>query len=162
LVNYRFRRGAEIFAAAVAVQSFTVGDFLAVYGTYALVGLVFSLTGLYAVVRRGTRSAAVRAFFVLCQAVGCALGTAGDVYGPYWFVPLYFATQCATIASLVDLALSFPQPIAPRSRWRPVAIGAVYAVALALGAGLASSGNDAVLFLPLLYVAYLLLANAII
>ena len=161
-VNYRFRMGPDIFAAPVTVQRFGVGDFFAVYGTYAAVGLVFALAGLWAWLRlAGAARASILPFFVLCQAVGFALGTAGDVYGPYWLVPLYFAAQCVTFASLVHLAVSYPQPLGVGSRWRPVGLGLLYAAALALAVGLVATGEDVFLYVPLLYVMYLLLANAI-
>jgi hypothetical protein len=163
-VEYRFRKGADIFAAQVAVQRFTAGDFFAVYGTYAFVGLAYALTG-FVVVWRRRRSArvapAVVAFFVLCQCVGAALGTAGDVYGPYWLVPLYFAAQCATFASLVHLAISYPQALGVGTRWRRIAIVLVHGLALAIALGLVVAGDDVALYVPLLYVVYLLLANAI-
>jgi hypothetical protein len=144
------------------VRRFNIGDFIAVYGTYAAVGCVL-FGGALAV--RGIRgqgpSGSLGAFFLICQSVGFALGTAGDVYGPYWFVPLYFATQCATIASLVHLAISFPQPLGVGSRWRHVAIAVVYGAALSLAWALIHASADVSLFVPLLYVVYLLLANAI-
>src|SRR6185369_13512507 len=124
----------------------------------------FSLTGFWALSTLGRRrppSAALTAFFLLCQAVGFALGTAGDVYGPYWLAPLYYATQCATFACLVHLAVSYPQPLGVGSRARPIGIGLVYAASLALAAGLTATSDDVSLYVPLLYVVYLLLANAI-
>jgi two-component system sensor histidine kinase UhpB len=161
-VSYRFRKGADIFGASLEVQRFTFDDFITVYGTYAAVGLVFSLAGLWAVWRtgEGPLPAAVTAFFLLCQSVGFALGTAGDVYGPYWFVPLYFGAQCATIATLVHLAVSFPQPLGLGSGGRRFGLGLVYAASLALAFGLTGMVGDVSLFVPLLYVVYLLLANA--
>jgi len=163
-VEYRFRQGASIFAAPLAVQRFSAGDFLAVYGTYAGVGLAFALTG-FVVAWRSRRarhlSHATVAFFVLCQCVGAALGTAGDVYGPYWFVPLYFAAQCATFAALIHLAASYPQALGIASRWRTGAILLLYALGLLLATGLVAAGDDVALFVPLLYVVYLLLANGI-
>lgn len=163
-VEYRFRQGASIFAAPLAVQRFSAGDFLAVYGTYAGVGLAFALTGFIAAWR--SRSAqrlapATVAFFVLSQCVGAALGTAGDVYGPYWLVPLYFAAQCAAFAALIHLAASYPQALGVASRWRSAAIVLPYALALLLATGLVAAGDDVALFVPLLYVVYLLLANGI-
>ena len=47
-VQYRFRKGADIFAAGVRTQAFSAGDFFAVYGTYAIVGLGYALTGFVA------------------------------------------------------------------------------------------------------------------
>jgi signal transduction histidine kinase len=163
-IAYRFRKGADIFAAGVATQTFSAGDFFAVYGTYAIVGLGYALTGFVAVWRRRVASRvspAVVAFFVLCQCVGAALGTAGDVYGPYRLVPLYFATQCLTFGALVHLAMSYPQPLGIGTRWRRVVIAPPYVLSLAVATGLVGSGDDVSLFVPLLYVAYLLIANGI-
>lgn len=163
-VDYRFRKDADIFAATLEVQRFTLDDFVAVYGTYAAVGLAFALAGTWAVwrcARARPLPAAVTAFLVLCLSVGLALGTAGDVYGPYRLVPLYFGAQCVTFAALVHLAVSYPQPIGLGSRWRPVALAVAYAMALLLATGLVRAGDDVALFVPLLYVVYLLLANAI-
>lgn len=163
-IGYRFRKGADIFAAGVVTQTFTASDFFAVYGTYAIVGLGYALTGFVAVLRRrrATRlSPAIVAFFVLCQCVGAALGTAGDVYGPYRLVPLYFATQCATFGALVHLAMSYPQALGIGTSWRRVIVAVPYALSLAVAAGLVGAGDDVTLFVPLLYVAYLLIANGI-
>lgn len=163
-VQYRFRKGADIFAAGVRTQAFSAGDFFAVYGTYAIVGLGYALTGFVAAWRRrraARLSPAVVAFFVLCQCVGAALGTAGDVYGPYWLVPIYFATQCATFGALVHLAMSYPQALGVGTRWRRGVLVVPYAASLAVAAGLVVAGDDVTLFVPLLYVAYLLIANGI-
>ena len=161
-IEYRFRKGADIFAARLPTQAFSAGDFFAVYGTYALVGLGFALTGFLAVWRRrdaARTSAAVVAFFVLCQCVGAALGAAGDVYGPYRLVRIYFAAQCMVFGALVHLAMSYPHALGAGSRWRRAGIALPYLVSLAVATGLVEAGDDPTVFVPLLYVAYLLIAN---
>ena len=163
-IEYRFRKGADIFAARLQTQAFSPGDFFAVYGTYAIVGLGFALTGFLAAWRRRRAAqlpAAVVAFFVLCQCVGAALGTAGDVYGPYWLVRVYFAAQCAVFGALVHLAMSYPHTLGAGSRWRRVGIALPYLASLGIATGLVEADDDPTIFVPLLYVAYLLIANGI-
>ncbi len=162
-VAYRLRKGSELFTERVPVQRFSLGDYVAIYGTYAGVGIAFSLAGLWALWRsRGTRREPVLAFFLLCQSVGTTLGIAGDAYGPYWFTPVYLVAQCLAIANLLHLAASYPYVISAGSRVRRAALAIAYGLALLLALGLGASADDLALFLPLLYVVYLLLANAIV
>jgi two-component system NarL family sensor kinase len=161
-VAYRLRRGADLFTEQVPTITFTAGDYVAIYGPYVLIGIVFSLTGFAALwwSRTGRREP-VLAFFLLCQSVGLTLGTAGDAYGPYWFTFVYLVAQCLAIANLFHLAGSYPYVIGEGSRARRGTLAGIYLGALLLAVGLAAAGDDLSLFLPLLYAVYLLLANAI-
>ncbi|MEW6271234.1 MAG: hypothetical protein AB1689_18285, partial [Thermodesulfobacteriota bacterium] len=161
-ITYRLRKGAELFTEQVPTMTFSAGDYLAVYGPYVLIGIVFSLTGFAAVrlSRAGPREP-VLAFFLLCQSVGLTLGTACDAYGPYWFTFVYLVAQCLAIANLFHLAASYPWVIGGGSRGRRGTLAGIYLGALLLALGLAAAGDDVSLFLPLLYAVYLLLANAI-
>ncbi|HZR82540.1 MAG TPA: ATP-binding protein [Candidatus Binatia bacterium] len=163
-VTYRLRKGSDVFDAAVPVQRFSVADFLAFYGTYASIGLFFAIAGLIALgqaVRARDVRPSVLAFFLVCQFAALTLGTAGGVYGPYGLTPVYFTAQCLVFASMLHLAASFPHPLGARSRWRPVALAAVYGAAIGLAVLLETTSDHPSLFLPLVYVLYLLLANAI-
>lgn len=160
-VSYRFRKQAEVFAEVVAARVFTVADYLSVYGSYFAAGVCFALAGLWVVLRVDALAPAVIAFFVFCQACALVLLTGGDLYGPYWFTPLYFTAFSFSPAALLHLAGSFPEPIGIQSRWRRVALGLLYAGALALALVFHLMRHDPSLFLPLLYTVYLLLANAL-
>lgn len=162
-VAYRLRKGSELFTERVPVRRFSLGDYAAIYGTYVFVGIAFSLAGLWALWRaRGARREPVLAFFLLCQSVGTTLGIAGDAYGPYWFTPVYLVAQCLAIANLLHLAASYPYVVGAGSGVRRVALAVAYGGALLLALGLGATADDLSLFLPLLYVVYLLLANAIL
>ena len=163
-VAYRLRKGSDVFSATVEVQRFSLGDFVGLYGMYALVGLFFALSGLLALHReQATRTLrpAVLAFFLVCQSAALTLGTAGDVYGPYWFTSLYFTSQCLVVASVLHLAASFPQALGVGTRWRRLALFVAYGAMLALATALLVTRADPSIFLPLVYALYLLLANAI-
>jgi signal transduction histidine kinase len=164
-VAYRLRKGSDVFAATVDTQRFSAADFAALYGAYALLALFFALSGLVTFrreARSGATTPAVLAFFLVCQFAGLTFATAGDVYGPHWLTPLYFTAQCLVTASTVHLASSFPHPIGAGSPWRRVALGGVYLGALALALALTTTSQEPLLFLPLVYALYLLLANAIL
>ena len=160
-VTYRFRNGSDVFTAPVSTREFTSADFLALYANYFLVGLAFSLAGLWALWRYGLRSSATWPFFILCQTCALVLLAAGDVYGPYWFTPLYFAAHCLTPACVLHFAALFPEPFASR-RLRNLALAALYAAFAVLGGVLNLVADSPSLFLPLTYSVYLLLANSIL
>jgi len=71
-VTYRFRQGTDVFTASVLTREFTSADFLALYANYFVVGLAFSLAGLWAL-WRARANAATWPFFLLCQTGALAL-----------------------------------------------------------------------------------------
>lgn len=160
-VSYRFRKEAEMFSARVDTTRFGLDDFLAVYAMYFLVGACFALAGHWAL-RRAAHVPASFPFFVLCQTTALALVTGGDVYGPYWFTPLYFTAHCLTPAALLHFASTFPEPLAAPLRWRRSIIVAVYIAMLGFAVLLNRVADDPSLFLPLIYTVYLLLATVLL
>ncbi len=161
VVTYRFRKAAEVFDASVPVRLFSTSDFLALYANYFLVGLTFSLAGLWVLAISGPRQAASLAFFLLCQICALVFLVAGDVYGPYWFTDLYFTAHCLAPAALLHFASAFPEPIGRRGT-RTVAVGLVYGIAMLLAVLLNLVSDSPSLFLPLIYTVNLLLANGIL
>lgn len=160
-VNYRFRRGSEVFDAAMRIRPFTAADFLSLYANYFLVGLAFALAGLVVLWGADSTQPAHLAFFVLAQISALALLTAGDVYGPYWFTHLYFTAHCLTPAALLHFASAFPEPVGRRGV-RVAALAVVYGAAALLALGVNVVADSPSLFLPLVYTVNLLLANAIL
>jgi signal transduction histidine kinase len=162
LVSYRFHKETEVFTEQVEAKRFTAGDYLALYATYFVVGMCFALASLWSVCRPAAPPAAVTAFFMFCQMAALVLLTGADLYGPYWFTTLYFSAFSLSPAALFHLAMSFPEPIGARSRWRRVLLGSVYTTACGFALAFFMVRNDPSSFLPLLYTVYLLLANALL
>jgi signal transduction histidine kinase len=161
-VSYRVRRGANIFVDSLPVIRFEVSDYLAIYVSYFLVAACFLSAGLWIIRLPQAPTAASNACFALCLAVATTLFTGGDVYGPYWFTPLYFIAHSVTPAALLHLAASYPEPIGAGSIWRRFLLVALYTFSLAVGAALVAGFDEPSIFLPLLYTLYLLLANALL
>jgi signal transduction histidine kinase len=159
---YRFRRGADFFREVIPVKRFALADYLALHATYFAVGLCFALAGLWGIWGRPALSPAPIAFFAFCQACALVLLTGADLYGPYWFTPLYYCAFSVAPAALLHFASSFPEPIGQQSRTRAVLITLLYGAGLLVASGFLAMADDAALFLPVLYTVYLLLANALL
>lgn len=160
-VTYRLRKGSEVFAATVPTRLFDDSDFLSLYVNYFVVGLVFALAGLWALWGAARGQPATPSFFALSQSCAVVLLTAGDVYGPYRFTPLYFTAHCLTPAFALHFASAFPERFGGRAS-RAIALTALYGASAALALALNVVANSPSLFLPLVYTVYLLLANAIL
>jgi signal transduction histidine kinase len=160
-VTYRFRKHADVFTAVVETQRFGGADFLALYATYFLAAACFALSGFW-VTRQRPPPPGATGFFVLCETVALVLGTGGDIYGPYWFTPLYFLAQCIVPVAILHFAGNYPDGLITAARWRRVLLAALYTSALAIGIVLNLVADEPSLFLPLLYTLYLLLANTLL
>jgi signal transduction histidine kinase len=160
-VAYRFRKAAEVFDASVPVRLFSTSDFLALFANYFLVGLTFSMAGLWVLSISDPRQPAPFSFFVLCQICALVFLAAGDVYGPYWFTEIYFTAHSLAPAALLHFASAFPEPVGRRGT-RAALAALVYGAAALLAAFLNLTSDSPSLFLPLIYTVNLLLANGIL
>ncbi len=158
--QYRFRKRADVFSVTMPVKQFSRADFLTIYATYFAVGLCFLIAGAFAATRRRPHGAA-GSFLLLCVVTALTLFTGADVYGPYWFTPVYFAAHALTPAALLHFASAFPEEITGAGQ-RRIALTALYSAAALLAVGLHATSRDPSLFLPLLYTSHLVLANAIL
>ena len=161
-ITYRLRKGANIFTESVRVGRFDVSDFLSIYASYFLVGFCFAMAGISVLLRQPHVGPPATAFFAICLTIASILCTGGDVYGPYWFTPIYFLAHAASPAALLHLSASFPQPIGAGSLWRRIGVTAMYAGSAVVGILVILGFGEPSTFLPLLYTVYLLLANAIV
>jgi len=126
-VRYRLRRGSEERDVTIGSQTFTVRDWVLLFGAFLLNGATYLASGLVVWVLR-PRAPLGRA--LLAFGASCALWTvtAMDLYWPATFFRVHIAGESLFPAAALHLALLFPQPHPRAARWIPVA----YAVALAL------------------------------
>src|SRR6185295_19148419 len=85
--------------------------------------------------------------------------TGPDQYGPYRFTALYLLALAAVPPAILHLAAAYPwRP----GRWAsPVVVG-FYAVFALAGGYLVALRSEPNVFLPLLYLVYFALANALL
>ncbi|HEY0303198.1 MAG TPA: hypothetical protein VGC36_17760, partial [Rhizomicrobium sp.] len=157
-LTYTLRQGADVFRLALPVRPFSAGDFIAVFAPMLGVGLWTLLVGAAVLILRPDL-AAVRALFVTCALLALVLLTGPDQYGPYRFTSVIFLALAVLPAALLHLTATFAwHPV----RWvRRVVVG-LYAGCAVLGAVLLACRADPAVFLPLLYLVYCVLANAIL
>jgi hypothetical protein len=155
-LTYTLARDDETFRVAIPVRTFGWTDFREIFAPMLAVGtLLPALAGGALVLRPG--SAQLRALFAVCAAIGVAILTGPDQYGPYHFTWLYLLAIAAVPPAILQLAAAYP--------WRPDhrvrrAVGVAWAVFLTIGVALVLLRAHASAFLALLYVVYFALANA--
>lgn len=157
-VTYTLRQGADVFRVAVPVRRFTWGDFAEVFAPMLAVGAWIVAVGAALVVRRPGLAEA-RAALAVCVAIGLALITGPDQYGPYRLTWLFFLSLAMVPPAVLQLTAAF---LWWPSRWRGRIVAAVYVIFAALGGALAARRSDPALFLTLLYIVYCALANALL
>lgn len=123
--QYRFTGGSE---RTVPSMRLAVVDWIATLGAYVLNGLVFLVTGL-AVFYLKPDSRQCRAVLAFGVCWGLTLLMAADFVVAGWVGRGYFALQALALASIVHLALVFPEPRVASGR--PLAV--LYLAAGALG-----------------------------
>jgi signal transduction histidine kinase len=123
-VEYLVRKAGRERSVVVPTQRFTGGDWLLLYGSYLLNGVVFLACGLLSWALRPSSNLA-RAFLHFGGACALFLLTAMDLYGPSTFDDLYLLANALLPATALELALLFPEPHR-LARWRhagyPVAL----------------------------------------
>jgi hypothetical protein len=159
-VTYTLRRGTNIFRLAVRVRPLGWDDFLELFAPFLAVGLLMVLVSAVVVALRPD-AAETRALFTVCTAIALILITAPDAYWPYWFTPVAFASMCAVPPAALQLALAYPQPRARLLR-RPALYALAYLPFAGLAAALLWSMPEPSLFLPLLYLLYVFMANGVL
>ncbi|HYR96609.1 MAG TPA: hypothetical protein VEM57_07715 [Candidatus Binatus sp.] len=159
-ITYTFRRGTDIFRLALRVRALGWDDFLELFAPFLGVGLLMVLVSATVVALRPD-AGETRALFAVCLAIGLILITAPDAYSPYWFTPVAFLSMCAVPPAALQLALAYPQPRALLAR-RPMLYGLAYLPFVGLAIALLWSMPEPTLFLPLLYLVYVFMANGVL
>jgi hypothetical protein len=157
-ITYTFRRGSEVFRVGIPVRTFTWSDFREIFAPMLAIGSLIAVCGGGLVWLR-PELVEVRALFAVCTSFGLVLITGPDQYGPYRFTPLYLLALAAVPPAILHLAAAFPwRP----GRWVTPAVAGSYAVFALAGCLLVALRFDVNLFLPLLYLVYFALANALL
>ncbi|HEY3185999.1 MAG TPA: hypothetical protein VGJ70_00900, partial [Solirubrobacteraceae bacterium] len=118
-------------ARAVPSMIFTLGDYVATMGVYALNGLVFLVAGL-AVFYLKPESRQARALLAFGVVYGLMAVVCVDLFTAGRLDPVYFIVQGLCPAALLHLALTFPEPRRPVKRSGRM-LGWLYGAGLAAG-----------------------------
>ena len=157
-VTYTLRRAGDVFRLAIPVRLFTWADFAEVFAPMLGVGAWAIAVGAAFAWRRPDLPE-IRALFAVCLALGLALATGPDQYGPFRFSWLFLLS----LAILPPAVLHLTTALLWRSRpWVGTIVAAVYLVFAALGGVLVVRRFEPTVFLPLLYLVYFALANAML
>jgi len=157
-LTYTLRRGSEVFRLGIRVRHFTWDDFNAVFSPMLGIGACIVLLAWLWLARCPERPE-LRALFALCMFLGIVLITGPDQYGPYRFTPLFYLALAAVPPAMGQLALAYPWT---PGRWARRLTAAAYALFATLGVVLVASRFHPAIFLPLLYLVYCALANALL
>jgi len=126
-LTYKFKRGKETLTFSIPVMRFTGKDFLLLFVFYLMNGFAFIVVGFVVRVIRPNKPASLGMFLVgLCAGLWAVTGS--DLYGPHWFFRIHVFMECFMPASIVHLALVFPET----SRWvkkRPKLLFTPYLIA---------------------------------
>jgi hypothetical protein len=158
VVEYGFRRGIDTFGIAVPVTPFTGEDFVAVFLPMLAVGGWMLAMAVALVVRRPALPE-IRATALVCLTLGLILLTGPDQYGPYRFPWLFYLGLAGITPALLQLTAAV---LVPPERWPQRIVAAAWVVFGAAGTALVVRRDDASLFLPLLYLLYCGIANALL
>ena len=157
-LTYTLRRGAELFRVAIPAAAFSAGDFATVFAPMLGVGVWTVAVGAALLVVR-PRVATLRAAFVVCLALGLMLITGPDQYGPYRFVVLFYLALALMPAAVFHLTAAF---VWWPGAWTRRVVAVVYVLCAGIGVVLVARRFDPAVFLPLLYIVYFALANALV
>ena len=157
-ITYTFRRDDEVFRLAIPVRTFSWRDFRDIFAPMLAVGSFLALSGGGLMMIR-PELPEVRALYTLCAALGLALTTGPDQYGPYRFTSIYLLAVAAVPPAILGLAAVYPWR--PR-RWARRAVAGAYLVFAAAGVLLVALRSQPSAFLALLYFVYLSVANAVL
>lgn len=155
-LTYTLQRDGETFRVSLPVRVFTWDDFREIFAPMLAVGsLLPVLAGVLLALR--PERAELRALYAVCGAIGVAILTGPDQYGPYRFTALYLLAIAAVPPATLQLAAAYP--------WRPDprlqrAVRFAWQLFALLGAALVLLRGQVGTFLVLLYVVYFALANA--
>jgi hypothetical protein len=156
-VTYMLSRDTEVFRVTLPVLEFSWVDFFEVFAPMLGVGLWLVLVSAMFVVRRPDLPE-VRALFATCLALGLVLITGPDQYGPYRFTWLFFLVIAPMPPAILQLAAAI---LARPGRSGGRFLTACHAFFIAVGVLLVAYRTEPAIFLPLLYLVYCALANAL-
>jgi hypothetical protein len=157
-ITYTVRHGAEVFRVAIPTATFSGADFATVFAPMLVIGVWTVAVGAALLLAR-PGVATLRAAFVVCLVLGLMLITGPDQYGPYRFVVPYYVALALMPAAVFHLTAAF---VWWPGVWTRRVVAAVYVLFLALGVVLFVRRFDPSVFLPLLYIVYFALANALV
>ncbi|HZR81781.1 MAG TPA: ATP-binding protein [Candidatus Binatia bacterium] len=151
-IRYDFRRhDGEVFSATVESRRFSALDYLVLFGAYLVTGLAFLATGLFVFLLK--QNPASVGLLASTFTAGVFVITAGDLYGPHWFVRLHVLAESMLAPTFVHLALVFPTE--RFGAWRKRLLAALYGAFFAFAAT-----YEAALSSPSAYTSMHLLASA--
>jgi len=157
-LTYTMRRGADVFRIALPVRRFDGSDFATIFAPMLAVGAWTIAVGAALLVVRPD-VATLHAAFLVCLTVGLSLITGPDDYGPYRFVSVFYLALALFPASVFHLSAAF---LWWPGVWTRRLVAGVYVIFSAIGAALVARRFEPTVFLPLLYLVYFALANAIV
>ena len=157
-ITYSLRRGAEVFRLAIPVRRFGWADFAEIFAPMLGVGTWLIAMGAAFVVLRPDLPE-IRALFPSCLMLGLSLVTGPDQYGPYRFTWLFLFSLAILPPTFLHLTVVFLWKLRP---WAGRAVGAVYVAFVGLATALIVNRDEPAVFLPLLYLVYFALANALL
>lgn len=131
-ITYTFHGGERAFEREITTRVFGWRDFLLLFGTYLVNGIVLGGTALLLCGLAGGRAAARASLPFLLLGAFWGL-SAMDLYGPYRLFRLHALCESMLFPAVLHLALVFPRParLAGRAPWIPAA-GYAFAGGLAL------------------------------
>src|SRR5262249_7165694 len=154
---YTFARGPEVFRLALPARTFTRADFAIVFAPMLGVGALCAVMGFVLVAVRPDLPEA-RALCAVCLALGLTLLTGPDQYGPHRLTRVFCLALAALPPALLQLTAACWRP----SRGTNRVVAALYVVFAAFGGVLFARRFDPSVFLPLLYLVYCAIANALL
>jgi len=106
-VTYTLEKNNSRAQISLPTQTFTLQDYVFLFGSYIVSGLALALTGL-TVWTLKPQIPASQALFATGIAGGIFALTGLDLYGPHWFFRLHVIAEALFPAGLLHLALVFP------------------------------------------------------
>ncbi|MFQ5666068.1 MAG: ATP-binding protein [Candidatus Binatia bacterium] len=130
-LTYTFVRNGKVIKLPIKVITFTVADYLGLFGNYLLNGLAFLVIGFFVILLR-PRQAAARAMLLFSLSWGLVLITSLEDFATFYFREVNALAHAAAPASLLYLASRFPteHPWARRRSWPLLLIGVTAVVAV--------------------------------
>lgn len=107
VVSYTFEKQDERYEARIATMTLTARVWAVVLGIYVLDAIVLLLAGIV-VLYLNPADPAARALFYFSTNLSLYIATSADLFGPYWFRPLYFLSLNLIAVSVAWLLSEFP------------------------------------------------------
>jgi signal transduction histidine kinase len=114
-ITYTLSKDGTVVQATLRSQTFTLKDYVLLFGAYLLTGLVVAGIGV-GVWFLKPRAPASHALLSLGLTIGLFFLTANDLYFPHWFFRLHLLSEAFMPAAFVHLAVVFPTDRFLRSR----------------------------------------------